>query len=147
MGFDLASIFGSGVKEAIGSIGGIVDNLSTTKAEKEELKLKIQESLQNASMKQAEAVQAELDSYLKDTQDARASNTKIQESDKASWLAKNFAYVLDGLFCLMFGAMLFMIFTKAVPIENKELFYTGFGLLGGIVGTIINFHRGSSKGI
>jgi hypothetical protein len=83
---------------------------------------------------------------LKDMQDARAANVKIQESLNASWLAKNTAYILDFIFVVSFIVMLAMIFYRIVPSENKELFYMAFGLLGANVGNIINFHRGSSKG-
>jgi len=42
--------------------------------------------------------------------------------------------------------MLVLIFLKAVPEENKELFYTGFGVLGAMLSTVVNFHRGTSIG-
>lgn len=146
MGFDLASIFGKGVQEAITSVGDIADKFITTKQEKEEFKLKAEEAIRNATLKAQENAQKELESYLGDIQSAREANVKIQESDKSSWLSKNFAYLMDGFMLIVFGVMMFMIFNKSVPEENKELFYTGFGLLGSYVGAIINFHRGSSKG-
>jgi len=129
----LSKIFGTGIKETVSSIGDVVDKFIDTGGEKAERNLKIQELLMSHEQKLAEQVQAEVDAYLKDIQSARDANVRIQESDKASWLSKNFAYFLDGLFCILFGIMLFMIFKREVPVSNKELFYTGFGLLGGIV--------------
>ena len=83
---------------------------------------------------------------MKDMDSARDMNSRIQESDKASWLSKNIAYLIDCVFVVAFILMLVMIFNKAVPESNKELFYTGFGLLGANVSTILNFHRGTSIG-
>jgi hypothetical protein len=142
----LDKIFKTGIKDVVSSVGSVIDDLNLSKEEKEQFKLQIEKIAQEREAKILDNAQAELETYLGDIQDARAANTAIQESDKASWLSKNFAYILDGAFCVTFGIMLFMIFNKAIPSENKELFYTGFGLLGGIVTTIINFHRGSSKG-
>ncbi len=142
----LDKIFSSTVSGVVKEVGEVVDKFVTTGQEKEILKLEIQKVINSHEEKLKELANTEIELQLKDIQDAREANTRIQESDKASWLSKNFAYFLDGAFCILFGVMLVMIFNKEVPADNKELFYTGFGLLGGIVGTVINFHRGSSKG-
>ena len=42
--------------------------------------------------------------------------------------------------------IVFCLFIFKLPIENKELAYTMFGSFLMYVGTVINFHRGSSKG-
>jgi hypothetical protein len=83
---------------------------------------------------------------LADVANARDMNKEIQVSDKASWMSKNIAYCIDAFFVIAFVIMLIMIVYKTVPAENKEIFYTAFGLLGGFVGTILNFHRGTSIG-
>lgn len=93
-----------------------------------------------------EQVKIELEAQVKEMESARNMNSKIQESDHASWMAKNIAYCLDILFVVTFVVMLYLILNHQVPESNKELFYTGFGLLGGYVGTILNFHRGTSMG-
>lgn len=87
-----------------------------------------------------------LEMALKDIADARASNVAIQESDKASWLAKNTGYLMDFTFIFAFLVMLFMIVYRQVPDENKEIFYMAFGSLITFVGTSVTFHRGTSKG-
>lgn len=107
--------------------------------ELETLKIKHEEFIINA--------EKELETeYLKDTQNARDTNARIQESENASWLAKNIAYCIDGIFVVAFFVGLLLIYNKAVPEENKELFYTGFGALTSYVATILNFHRGTSIG-
>lgn len=79
------------------------------------------------------------------TQGARTMNTSIQQSENATRLAKNAAYYLDFL---VIGATLllaYFVLFRAVPDINKELFYMAFGSLLTLCGTIINFHRGTSK--
>lgn len=140
----LAGIFGGKAKEIASTVTDGLDKLFTSKEEKLEAQLKIEEQVSSHIEKMTELANTEVEMYLKDTQSARDANVKIQESDKASWISKNFAYLMDGFFVLVFGVMLFIIINKTVPNDNKELFYTAFGLLGGYVGTTVNFHRGTS---
>jgi predicted type IV restriction endonuclease len=142
----ISKIFSGGADKLVGTIGGIVDDLTLSKEEKEKLKLDTLNAINAHEEKIQEQAQAELESYLKDTQSARDSNVKIQESDKASWLAKNVGYCIDIFLILVFSLMLFVIIYKSVPADNKELFYTSFGMLGMYVGQCISFHRGTSKG-
>lgn len=119
----------------------VVDPTEKMKAmqELETLKIKHEEFIINAEK------ELEIE-HLKDTQNARDNNAKIQDSENASWLAKNIAYCIDAAFVLAFFVGLILIYNKAVPESNKELFYTGFGALTSYVATILNFHRGTSIG-
>jgi len=140
-------------KVTLGSAGTLIKDISETvdtfidtKGEKAERDLKLKELVDKHSefiISQASELEK---AYLVDIQDSRESNVKIQESDKASWLAKNVGYLLDITFTLSFMCMLILICFKQVPEENKELFYTGFGALGTYVSTILGFHRGTSRG-
>ncbi|MTI31413.1 hypothetical protein [Xanthovirga aplysinae] len=89
--------------------------------------------------------QTDLKLYLEDVQHARDSNVEIQKAEYASKLAKNTAYILD--FVIVVSAVLlgFMLFFVGVPKENEQLSYIVFGALLTHCGTIIGFHRGSSK--
>lgn len=100
-----------------------------------------------------EAAQKKAENELKDkaldidnTKNARDSNARIQESDKASWIAKNSAYMLDWLLVGSTIGMLYMLFTKAIPVENAEIAYLATGSLLTMCGTVVNFNRGSSSG-
>jgi hypothetical protein len=79
------------------------------------------------------------------TDSARDMNSSIQTSDHASTLSKNAAYIID--FCIVGAAIIvsWLAFFKGVPVENKELVYMALGSLWTLVGTIVNFHRGSSR--
>lgn len=140
------SLFSGGLSELGGKVKDIIDESKFSAEEKAELSAKVSAELNDHITKMAALAQAEVDSYLKDTQDARDANARIQESDKASWMAKNIAYCLDITLIVAFITMLLIIVYRVVPGNNKELFYTSFGLLGGYVSTVINFHRGTSSG-
>jgi len=136
-----------------GKSGGLVKDLAEaadifidTKAEKSEREIKLQEIVNKYNIDLLEASNDIYKAYLEDVANSRDNNAKIQESEHASWMAKNIAYTLDITFTVAFIAMLFVIIYKQVPETNKELFYTSFGLLGGYVSQILSFHRGSSKG-
>jgi len=80
------------------------------------------------------------------TADARAMNTAIQTSSTAGFLVQNSAYILD--FVIVSAAVIcsWLAFFQGVPAENKELVYMGLGSLWTMAGTVVNFHRGSSRG-
>lgn len=80
------------------------------------------------------------------TKNARDVNARIQESDKASWLSKNSAYILDWLIVGATMVMIYALFSKAIPTENLEVAYLAVGSLLTMCGTVLNFHRGSSSG-
>lgn len=142
----LKNIIGGKGSEIIDSVGGVIDTFVQTKEEKDQAMLEVQKEVNRHLESMQSEANKELELYLADTANAREMNTKIQDSEKASWLSKNIAYMIDAVLITSFIIMLIMIFNHAVPESNKELFYTGFGLLGGYVGTVINFHRGTSKG-
>ena len=83
---------------------------------------------------------------IQNTNNAQVMNTQIQVSEFSTKLAKNTAYIIDLVLVLSLVALVFCLFIFKLPIENKELAYTMFGSFLMYVGTVINFHRGSSKG-
>ena len=83
---------------------------------------------------------------IQNTNNAQVMNTQIQTSENSSKLAKNTAYIIDLALVVSVIVLAFCLFVFKIPIENKELTYTMFGSLLTMAGTVINFHRGSSKG-
>jgi hypothetical protein len=142
----IGKVVGGSASSIVDSVGKVVDDLNLSAEEKAQLNQKLTEEL-NRHTEAIERLSVErLQAELGDTSNARNTNAQIQESEKASWIAKNLPYYLDAIMVVAFFVGLLMIMYKAVPETNKELFYTGFGLLGGFVSTVMNFHRGSSSG-
>lgn len=111
-----------------------------------QLEIDHEEFLLDNALKKAELDLKDKALDIDNTKNARDSNARIQESDKASWLAKNSAYMLDWLIVGSTVYMLYMLFTKAIPPENAEIAYLATGSLLTMCGTVVNFNRGSSSG-
>jgi len=109
-----------------------------------ELTVKHEEFLLEAASRQADRELAEKGLANADVANARDSNAKIQASANASMLAKNMAYWIDGFIVVATFFLAYFLLFKAIPVENKEVFYTAFGSLLTLCLTIVNFHRGSS---
>lgn len=92
-----------------------------------------------------EAAQKKAELDLENTKSARDMNTRIQESQNASNLAKNAAYYLDFLIVVATLIMGYILFFVEIPEENMQLLYMAFGSLITMCGTILNFHRGTSN--
>lgn len=110
------------------------------------LELKHEEFLLQAAQKESEARLAEKELEIKNTANAQNMNTKIQESEHASKIAKEGPYYLDFLVVGSTLALAAVLLFNGVPPVNKELVYMAFGSLVTMCGTILNFHRGSSQG-
>ena len=81
-----------------------------------------------------------------DTANSRDSNTKIQESPNASWLAKNTPFILDFIIVFAVFILGYSLLFVQIPEENIQIVNIMFGALLGIMGTVYNYHRGSSNG-
>ena len=81
----------------------------------------------------------------KNTANARDMNSRIQEALSASTISKNASYILDFIVVGAAVMVSWLAFFQGVPAENKELVYMALGSLWTLTGTIINFHRGSSR--
>lgn len=111
-----------------------------------ELEITHEAMLLEAAQKEAETRLKDKELDIQNTANAQGMNTKIQESQNASRIAKEGPYYLDFL---VVGATLFLaglLLFNGVPPVNKELVYMAFGSLVTMCGTILNFHRGSSAG-
>lgn len=78
------------------------------------------------------------------TSNAQNMNVRIQESDNASWLAKNAAYMIDFFVISATVILSLILMYSAVPKENLQIVNIMFGSFLTFVGTIIAYHRGSS---
>lgn len=100
---------------------------------------------------EAEKIQSEREeAYLKDIQSARDANARIQESDKASWLSKNVAYIIDLFLATLWGTVTIILFLKIFKITATDVDMVSLLGLHGTVTTVfmivVNFHRGTSRG-
>lgn len=146
----LKNIFSGGAKELADSVKGIIDESKFSAEEKAELDAKIESATFEHVEKMQGLAMQETEAFLKDTQSARDSNVKIQESDKAGWLAKNVAYVIDLFLAALWGTITIILFLKVFKIAAQDVDMISLMALHGTVTavfmTVVNFHRGSSVG-
>lgn len=133
--FTPGGIASEGIKSITSGASEIISKFVQDPNQKQEALLELKRIEQN-----------EIKLANENTADARAMNVAIQDSANASFLAKNVGYILDLSAIVIFFVMLVMLFTKQVPQGNEQLFYIALGSLLTYVGTIFNYHRGSSNG-
>lgn len=147
----ILDIFKAGGAKIVETIGDAIDKNITNKEEREAAKLAaIQESNRSIEAMTREANELEK-AYLADVQSARDANVHIQESDKASWLAKNIAYIIDIWLALIWGVFtLYVAALWAKMINSSSVDFTGVLSLYTTVTAVfmitVNFHRGTSQG-
>ena len=129
----ISDVLTGGVGTVIETVGKLAGDLITT--DKERL----------AADNESKRIDADIEkAYLADTDSARKHDASVQESEHASFLAKNVAYWIDLFIVAATFGMAYMILFKDIPQGNKEIFYTAFGSLITLCMTVVNFHRGSS---
>ena len=98
----MGKVLGSSASTIVDSVGRVIDDLNLSAEEKLQLNQKITEEL-NRHTEAIERLSVErLQAELGDTSNARNTNAQIQESDKASWIAKNLPYILGGIMVIAF---------------------------------------------
>lgn len=147
----LKGLFSGKGKEIASTVVDGLDNLFTSKEEKLQKQLEIEKMVNDHIEKMESLAIEETKAFLADTANARDNNTKIQESDKASWMSKNIAYCIDAFITLLWGVLTIYLIASALKIiKTNQVDLTGiYGLYAAVTGvtmTIINFHRGSSVG-
>lgn len=144
MGLNLGSLFSGGVSEVIKTVSDTVDKFVTTKAEKEQLNIELQKVIIAHEEKMAELAQTELNAFLEDTQSARDTYSKVEESEHASWLAKNILPILALVITTGFFGLLIYMFGNTVPKDNERILDIMLGSLGTAWITVVSFFFGSS---
>lgn len=146
----ITKIFSGKAAEIATSVTDGLDKLFTSKEEKLAAQLKIEEQVNSHIEKMTELANTEVELYLKDTQSARDANVAIQNSDKASWLAKNVGYILDLFLGAIWGSITIFIIAKALKLVDSSADMTAvlsiYGTVTAVFMMSMNFHRGTSKG-
>jgi hypothetical protein len=129
------------------AIGGkLIDRFLPDPVAADKAKAELAQMQQNGELAQMANETKLVELTNANTDSARDMNAKIQESNNASWLAKNTAYALDLGIVAATIFLAWFAFMKGVPEANKELVYMALGSLITMCGTVLNFHRGSSQG-
>ena len=143
LGNVLTKIFGGSATEVITSVGSVIDNLTTSKEEKEAAKLAIQvevnrhmEALQNNLIKEKEL----------DVQDRASARTRETDFVKATGRADYFQYFIGSLAVITTCVIIFILLFNEIPQKNEHVIMLFIGEILGIVTGIYSYHFGSSMG-
>lgn len=137
----LSSIFSSGAKSIVDSVGNVLDNLVTTKEERgqQENEIKKAEMQYQIDMKKMS---------IEDTGSARNREILIAQSDQATKLSKNTLPLLAlGTIVLSFALFFILIFSPdSIPDRTKDIVIYILGVLSAVLSQIYSYYFGSSQG-
>lgn len=143
-GFTPSKVVAESAGTVVSNIMGGLDGLLTSKEEKLEMQTKIEaeinrhtEAVRNVDLEETKAL-------LVDSANARDNNVKIQESEHASWLAKNTLYILTLIVTVGFFGLLTYMLKYDVPKSNEPILNIMLGSLGTAWITMVSFFFGSS---
>lgn len=143
LGNIVTKIFGGKASEVVNSVGSVLDDLITSKEEREAAKLAIQQEVN----KHFEQLQTNLikEQELENADRASARNRE-SEFVKATGRADYFQYFIGGIAVVTMCGIVIWILTKPIPEKNDHVVMLVIGELLGIVAAIYSYHYGSSQG-
>lgn len=142
----ISNLFSGGVGQVVDSIGKVIDNVVTTKEEKQQLDNEIRKAEMQYNLENKKLDLEEKQAVLQDVNSARIMASNIQTSANATNLSKNVsAYLALGTVFLTF--VLFFVWAFAeVTQSQKEIVLYILGVLSAIDTQIFSFYFGSSQG-
>lgn len=146
-----ANLIGSGASNLIDSIGDAINKNVTTDQERLELSNELAKAQQQHELDMATLGVRETEAYLGDTADARANQSRVQETANASWLAKNIQPMLAvAIIALTFFLYWNIIFSGdsvlAKRPEMKDIIIYILGALTTVSTQVASYFFGSSQG-
>lgn len=151
MGNFLSDLFSSGATSLVTAIGDSLDKLVTSDEEKKELDNELAKATMQYEVQMATLGVQEKQIEMQDRDSARVNQSRIQESEHASWLAKNVQpFLALVIIALTFGIYWYIIFygNKQQLDESgmKDLVIYILGALTTIVTQVVAYFFGSSSG-
>ena len=142
----ISNLFSGGVGQVVDSIGKVIDNVITTKEEKQQLDNEIRKAEMQYNLESRKIDLEEKQAVLKAVDSARTMASNVQTSANATNLSKNVAaYLALGTVFLTF--VLFFVWAFAeVTQSQKEIVLYILGVLSAIDTQIFSFYFGSSQG-
>ena len=141
------ALFSGGATNLIKTVGDAIDSVTTSDQERLELEneLRRAEMEHRAEMKTLDVQEKGL--YLADVGSAREQQSRVQESSRSSWLAKNIqpllALFVISLTFFMFGRALFGNF--AVNTHESTITIMILGALVSVATQVVSYYFGSSR--
>lgn len=147
----LSDLFSSGATSLVTAVGDALDKVVTSDEERKELDNELAKATMQYDLQMATLGVQEKQIEMQDRDSARVNQSRVQESEHASWLSKNVQpFLAIVIIALTFGMYWYIAFygdTKNLDDTGmKELVIYILGALTTIVTQVVSYFFGSSSG-
>lgn len=144
----LTQIFSKGASTLVDSVGKVLDNVITTKEEKQQLDIELRKSEQQFQIELRKLDLQEQQAILGDMSNARSREVEIAKSENATRLSKNTLPLMAlGTIVLSFILFYVLVFSpNLIPTSSKDIVIYILGVLSGILAQVYSYYFGSSAG-
>ncbi|MBA4368454.1 MAG: hypothetical protein C0403_12555 [Desulfobacterium sp.] len=149
----LSNLFSAGASSLVEAVGTAIDKTFTSDDERKALENEISKATMQYEIEMANISLKEKQSYLDDITSARVEQSRVQESEHASWLAKNVQPVLAiGILGLTFFMYWYIVFSddsvKILANDSvmKDIVIYILGALTTVATQVVSYFFGSSSG-
>lgn len=144
----LSDLFSSGANTLVNSVGKVLDNVITTKEEKQQLdnELVKAEMQYNIEMKKLSIEEQQI--IIGDLSNARSREVQMMNSENNTKLNKNLMpFMALGTIILVLALFFVLIFTPSVIKSNsKDIVMYILGVLSAVLTQVYSYYFGSSAG-
>lgn len=146
----LTNLFSAGATSLVSAIGDSIDKVVTSDEERLSLENEIAKAEMNYDIEKRTLKLEETKAYLADTDSARDNQSRVQESEHASWLSKNVHPILAiSILGLTFGMYWWIIGLDAVKFKAhgmRDIIIFILGSLATLSTQVASYFFGSSQG-
>jgi hypothetical protein len=144
----LSQIFSGGASTLVDSVGKVLDNVITTKEEKQQLDNEIRKSEMQFQIEMQKMSLEEKQMVIGDIGNARTREVEIAKSENATRLSKNTLPLMAlGTIVLSFILFYVLVFSpNLIPASSKDIVIYILGVLSGILAQVYSYYFGSSAG-
>lgn len=148
MGNFVTDLFSAGASTFVEAVGNAIDKNVTSDEERKTLEGEIAKAKMQYDLEAQRLGLDETKAYLADTDSARVNQSRVQESNSASWLAKNVQPIMAlGILSLTFCLYGWIIAdSSALTDGKKEIVIYVLGALTTIATQVASYFFGSSQG-
>lgn len=145
------NLFSSGATSLISAVGDAIDKNVTSDEEKKQLDNEIAKASMAHEVQMATLGLQEKQAYLADVGSARENQSRVQESEHASWLAKNvhalLAFGIMGITFLLYAIVIYGSTKEGfLKSETKDVVIYILGALTTVATQVVSYFFGSSSG-
>jgi len=148
----LTNLFSAGASSLVDAVGNAIDKNVTSDEERLSLEAEMKKASMQYELENKALGLEETKAYLADTSSARDNQSRVQESEHASWLAKNVHSILAVAIVGLTFFMYFWIINKGDGLKQltesgmKDIIIYILGALTTISTQVAAYYYGSSQG-